>query len=325
MFADENARSRSTLYTDALVIRGLRPHRPATGSPTSSTTADDAFIVLADVTMDEWGTDGSTIRADFAQVNLDAVLFAVANAEVVEATPELRTPKIRREAIISVPPFKVVGTSTCCRPRTTCAQALNELTGRFLPVTDATTGPTSLGEARRRALLVAVNHARAQILAPHKDVDPWAGLDPSRVSPRPRRPRRSTPTTAHAARRPDPLTAGGRPGPPIAAAAAARLPRRPGLALDGQVQAVAPFGPAAVVDRDVVVAQQRQHEGELGGGDARAVVADEPTAARDARLEQLRPQIVRVAEALRCPARCIAPTGTLIAPGMWPSRRALPS
>jgi hypothetical protein len=27
--------------------------------------------------------------------------------------------------------------------------------------------------------MVAVNHARAQILAPHTDVDPWAGLDRS--------------------------------------------------------------------------------------------------------------------------------------------------
>ncbi len=25
--------------------------------------------------------------------------------------------------------------------------------------------------------MVAVNHARAQILAPHREADPWAGLD----------------------------------------------------------------------------------------------------------------------------------------------------
>ena len=25
--------------------------------------------------------------------------------------------------------------------------------------------------------MLAVNHARAQILAPHREVDPWAGLD----------------------------------------------------------------------------------------------------------------------------------------------------
>ena len=25
--------------------------------------------------------------------------------------------------------------------------------------------------------MVAINHSRAQILAPHREVDPWAGLD----------------------------------------------------------------------------------------------------------------------------------------------------
>jgi hypothetical protein len=27
--------------------------------------------------------------------------------------------------------------------------------------------------------MVAVNHARAQILAPHQEIDPWVGLDPA--------------------------------------------------------------------------------------------------------------------------------------------------
>jgi hypothetical protein len=27
--------------------------------------------------------------------------------------------------------------------------------------------------------MVAINHRRAQILAPHREVDPWAGLDRS--------------------------------------------------------------------------------------------------------------------------------------------------
>jgi hypothetical protein len=44
-------------------------------------------------------------------------------------------------------------------------------------VTDATYWSDSLGEARTAALLVAVNHERAQLMAPHREVDPWAGLD----------------------------------------------------------------------------------------------------------------------------------------------------
>ena len=54
-----------------------------------------------------------------------------------------------------------------------------ELTGRFVPVTDATYWSDSIGEARATAAMVAINHQRAQILAPHREVDPWAGLDRS--------------------------------------------------------------------------------------------------------------------------------------------------
>jgi len=56
-------------------------------------------------------------------------------------------------------------------------EGLTELTGRFLPVTDAAFWSDPLGEARQEALLVAVNHRRTQILAQYEAVDPWAGLD----------------------------------------------------------------------------------------------------------------------------------------------------
>ena len=55
-------------------------------------------------------------------------------------------------------------------------EALAELTGRFVPVTTATYWSDVLGEARQTAELVAVNHERAQILAPLVIVDPWADL-----------------------------------------------------------------------------------------------------------------------------------------------------
>jgi hypothetical protein len=31
--------------------------------------------------------------------------------------------------------------------------------------------------------MVAINHARAQILAPHRETDPWAGLDRAGEAP----------------------------------------------------------------------------------------------------------------------------------------------
>jgi hypothetical protein len=46
-------------------------------------------------------------------------------------------------------------------------------------VTDATFWSDSVGEARQTVPMVAINHQRAQILAPHREVDPWAGLDRS--------------------------------------------------------------------------------------------------------------------------------------------------
>jgi hypothetical protein len=57
--------------------------------------------------------------------------------------------------------------------------ALGELVGRFLPVTDATFWSDTVGAPKERAAMIAVNHARAQILAPHTDVDLWVGLDRS--------------------------------------------------------------------------------------------------------------------------------------------------
>ena len=92
------------------------------------------------------------------------------------------------------------------------------------------------------------------------------------------------------------VTAGSRARPGSASRARVR-PRAGASAIDGQVQAVPPFGPAAVVDRDVLVAEERQHERELGGRHARPVVADHPATARDVRAVEHRPQLGAVAEA----------------------------
>jgi hypothetical protein len=165
-----------TLYTDSYVIHGTvtSRHRRVTDI---LNTAAEAFIVLSDVSMDEWGSTATPVRADYAQVNLASVLFAVAD-EPVESTPELRMVKIPEQAFITVPPFRVVG-NIHLPPEQNMRLALGELTGRFLPVTDATFWSDTVGEAKQSAVMVAVNHARAQILAPHTDVDPWAGLDRS--------------------------------------------------------------------------------------------------------------------------------------------------
>lgn len=162
-----------TLYTDAFVIHGAVMSRQRRITDILN-FADDRFLVLSEAVFEELGTTGRTVRADYAQVNLGSVLFAVADTPV-EPAPELRTPKSPEQALISVPPFKVVG-QIHLMPERSLRESLSELTGQFLPVTDATYWSDSLGEARATALLVAVNHERAQLLAPHREVDPWAGL-----------------------------------------------------------------------------------------------------------------------------------------------------
>ncbi len=144
-----------TLYTDSFVIKGSLDTRQRRITDMLN-LADDPFLVLADVMFDEFGSVGQTVRADFAQVNLGSILFAVADT-VAEPAPELRTPKIEQRAIVSIPPFKVTGHIHLLAERS-LRDALTELTGNFLPVTEATYWSDSLGEARATAALVAINH-----------------------------------------------------------------------------------------------------------------------------------------------------------------------
>ena len=117
------------------------------------------------------------VRSEYAQVNLGAVLFVVADTDV-ETRPDLRTPKVPEQALISIPPFRVTG-RVHILPERDLREALTELTGRFIPVTDATYWSDSVGEARATAPMVAINRHRAQIFAPHREVDVWGGLDRS--------------------------------------------------------------------------------------------------------------------------------------------------
>ncbi|HET7029373.1 MAG TPA: hypothetical protein VFI34_02590 [Candidatus Limnocylindrales bacterium] len=174
MLGGEPTLVQLTLYTDALVIRGSIRSRQSRITDILN-QSDDDFLVLADAVIDEFGTRDLASKSEFAQVNLASVLFAVADT-VIEARPDLRTPKVPEQAMISIPPFRIIGRIHLL-PERDLRDALTELTGKFLPVTDATFWSDTVGEARTSAPMVAVNHARAQILAPHREADPWAGLD----------------------------------------------------------------------------------------------------------------------------------------------------
>jgi hypothetical protein len=162
-----------TLFTDAYVIRG----QVATSQRRLTDVlnqAENEFLVLTDVLLDEYGTRSVAVKADYAQVNLVSVLFAVGDA-AVDTAADLRTPKIPEQALISIPPFKLVGRIHLI-PERDLRSALGSLTGRFIPVTDVTYWSESVGESRKTAPIVAFNRSRAQILAPHRVVDPWEGI-----------------------------------------------------------------------------------------------------------------------------------------------------
>jgi hypothetical protein len=194
-----------TLVTDNFVVRGTinTRHRRITDMLNS---AEHDFLVLEQATFDEFGSTGVLMQTDFAQVNLGAVLFGVAD-EPVEATPELRVQKVSQLAMVSIPPFTITGHIHLMHGRD-LREALDELIGRFIPVTEATYWSERVGEARTTALVVAVNHHRAQILAPHREIDPWAGLDRSggsAISPQDDEPRSAELVDAEMApRAPDP-------------------------------------------------------------------------------------------------------------------------
>ena len=162
-----------TMFTNSHVIRGHVPTRLRRLSDVLNTAEHD-FIVVTDATMEEFGARGRPDRADFAQVNLSTLLFAVTDS-IVEAQPELRLVKSQEEALVIVPPFKVVGRIHVL-PGRDLREALSELTGRFIPVTDASYWSETLGEPVTAASFVAFNHARAHVLASHQKADPWEGL-----------------------------------------------------------------------------------------------------------------------------------------------------
>ncbi|HEX5591078.1 MAG TPA: hypothetical protein VFX65_12380 [Candidatus Limnocylindrales bacterium] len=183
-----------TLYTDAYVVRGTLGTRQRRLSDVLN-LADDDFLVLADAEFEEFGHRGERNTARFAQVNLAAVLFAVADTTVTPV-PELRSPKVAETALISIPPFKVTG-RIHLMPGRDLREALQELTGRFIPVTNATYWSDSVGEAPREAPMVAINHARAQILSPWGDLpadEGPAGEAPDAASPNAESPDAGEPT-----------------------------------------------------------------------------------------------------------------------------------
>ncbi|CAN5574435.1 hypothetical protein BH20CHL6_BH20CHL6_08390 [soil metagenome] len=153
-----------TLYTDSHVVRGQLRTRKRRLSDVLNET-DSTFLVLENVSFEEFGTHALIERAPYAQINLAAVLFAV-SMEAMPAAPEFRVVKISEQALISVPPFRIVGRIHLL-PGMELREALGRLQSRFLPITNVTYWSERLDESRTEAPMLAFNQARAQIMAPY--------------------------------------------------------------------------------------------------------------------------------------------------------------
>jgi len=162
-----------TLFTDSQIIRATVPTHLRRLSDLLNSAEHDS-IVVANPTIEEFGSRALPTTGEYAQVNLNALLFAVAN-EQIDPTPELRLQKSTERALIIVPPFRIVGRIHVL-PGRELRIALAELTERFIPVTDAEFWSDTLGEAKVAAPMIAFNRARAHILTTHRAADPWAGI-----------------------------------------------------------------------------------------------------------------------------------------------------
>ena len=87
----------------------LAPHAASDRVTDMLNLAEEPFLVLSDVTSDEFGSRGDQLRAEYAQVNLASVLFAVVD-DAGRRRPRSCAPRRSpRRRCISIPPFKVTG------------------------------------------------------------------------------------------------------------------------------------------------------------------------------------------------------------------------
>src|ERR1035437_4040201 len=120
-----------TLYTELFVVRGAivtRQHRVTD----ILNEASEPFLVLEDVSMEEFGSSDVPTRAEVAQVNLESILFAV-SLRAVDPIRELRTVKTSERALVFIPPFRVIG-NIHLLPDRSLRDSLAELRGKFVPV-----------------------------------------------------------------------------------------------------------------------------------------------------------------------------------------------
>jgi hypothetical protein len=161
------------LYTEHYLVRGRMSTMK--GSLLDALNGAAEEIILEDAFFDEFASREIVGQAPFAQVNLSMVILAAFDAEFEEGV-EAPEPAAGNQVMIGVPPYRVTGHVELGN-QPDLRKLLDRMSGRFIEVTDATFWSESLNEPRKRTRVLAVNHARAHVVAPFEERDVWAGVD----------------------------------------------------------------------------------------------------------------------------------------------------
>jgi hypothetical protein len=161
------------LYTEHYLVRG----RISTARGSLLEALNDAGdeLVLEDAFFDEFASREIVGQAPFAQVNLAMVVLAAPDVEFEEGAEPAERASLD-QVMIGIPPYRVTGHVALGNQRD-LRHLLDRMSGRFIEVADATFWSESLNEPRKRTSLLAVNHARAHVVAPFEERDVWAGVD----------------------------------------------------------------------------------------------------------------------------------------------------
>jgi hypothetical protein len=151
-----------TVATSKLIINGTLQTRRRRLSDVLN-EADTDHLVLFDTTFVDAGSGRVLAGPATAQIQLDDVLF-VHTSDVTESGQEVRTPKRPIEAVLVAPPYVIAG-DIHLPFESELSQAVDALTGRFVPVTRARYWTDDEASATHVDLLV-VNHARAHVAVP---------------------------------------------------------------------------------------------------------------------------------------------------------------
>jgi hypothetical protein len=157
-----------TLVTDSHIVRGTI-HSRLRRLTDILNNAEYDFLVVRDAALQDLGDGRVAARAKLAQVNLNSLLFAVADAGV-DTQRDMKLQKAPEDALIVIPPFKLLGRIHLL-PGSELFTALSELTSRFIPLTEATYWSDTASVPRTAAPMVAFNRARAHILTQLQEAD----------------------------------------------------------------------------------------------------------------------------------------------------------